>query len=75
MASLFKEIKERGTDIIERQIILNRKGHGLTLFVRLSLNQMRNKLTGYVVTFDDITQLEAAQRKAAWAGNGSTYCP
>ncbi len=67
MASLFQEIKKRKSDFIEKQVVLNREGHGYTLLVRLSLNQMRDKLTGYVVTFDDITQLEAAQRKAAWA--------
>lgn len=67
MAPLFKEIKEIGTDFIEKQITLNRDGYGHTLLVRLSLENTRNKLTGYVVTFDDITQLQAAQRKAAWA--------
>lgn len=67
MTSLFREIKETGTTFTEKQITLNQDGHGHTLLVRLALNQMRNKLTGYVVTFDDITQLQAAQRKAAWA--------
>jgi two-component system nitrogen regulation sensor histidine kinase NtrY len=67
MAPLFKEIKEIGTDFIETQITLNRSGHGHTLLVRISLERTRSKLTGYVVTFDDITQLQAAQRKAAWA--------
>lgn len=67
MAPLFKEMKEIGTDFIEAQITLNRDGHGHTLFVRISIERTRNKRTGYVVTFDDITQLQAAQRKAAWA--------
>lgn len=67
MASLFEEIKGTREDFIEKQVTLNRKGHGHTLLVRLSLNQLREKLMGYVVTFDDITQLQAAQRKAAWA--------
>lgn len=67
MASLFKEIKDRSGDIIEKQITLNRGGHGYTLLARLSLNRMRDKLTGYVITFDDITQLQVAQRKAAWS--------
>jgi two-component system nitrogen regulation sensor histidine kinase NtrY len=67
MTPLFKEIKEIGIDFIEAQITLTRNGHGHTLLVRISIEQTRNKLTGYVVTFDDITQLQAAQRKAAWA--------
>ncbi|MBA3812969.1 MAG: PAS domain-containing sensor histidine kinase [Alphaproteobacteria bacterium] len=67
MTPLFKEMKEIGTDFIEAQITLNRNGHGHTLLVRISIEHAKNKLTGYVVTFDDITQLQAAQRKAAWA--------
>ena len=67
MASLFQEIKEMGADFIEKQVALNRDAHGYTLLVRLSLNRIGDKLTGYVMTFDDITQLQAAQRKAAWA--------
>jgi two-component system nitrogen regulation sensor histidine kinase NtrY len=67
MTPLFKEIKEIGSDFIEAQITLNRNGHGHTLLVRISIERTKNKLTGYVVTFDDITQLQAAQRKAAWA--------
>lgn len=67
MMPLFKEIKEIGTNFIETQITLNRNGHGHTLLVRISIEHTRDKLTGYVVTFDDITQLQAAQRKAAWA--------
>lgn len=67
MAPLFKEIKESILDFIEAQITLNRNGHGYTLLVRISIEKTRSKRTGYVVTFDDITQLQAAQRKAAWA--------
>lgn len=64
MAPLFKDIKEMGEDFVEKQITLNRKGHGHTLLVRFSPH---GALKGYVVTFDDITQLQAAQRKAAWS--------
>ena len=67
MASLFEGIKEEGPDFIEKHVVHNRNGHGHTLLVRLSLNQMHNKVTEYVITFDDITQLQAAQRKAAWS--------
>jgi two-component system nitrogen regulation sensor histidine kinase NtrY len=67
MTPLFQDLQERGTDFIESQITLNREGHGHTLLVRISVKRAGNKRTGYVVTFDDITQLQAAQRKAAWA--------
>ncbi len=70
MAPLFKEIKEIKTNFIEKQVIFNQKGHGHTFFVRVSLEKKNSKITGYVVTFDDITQLQAAQRKAAWSDMG-----
>jgi len=37
-----------------------------TFFVRVSLEQVDHAIYGYVVTFDDVSQLIAAQRKAAW---------
>ncbi|WP_232228041.1 sensor histidine kinase NtrY-like [Asaia astilbis] len=40
---------------------------GRTLLVRVVGEQSGEGSTGYVVTFDDITALLAAQRKAAWA--------
>ncbi len=60
---LFKEIKEMKTDFIEKHVLITRKGHSHTLLVRLSLDKQKE----YVITFDDITQLQSAQRKAAWS--------
>ncbi|QCE35029.1 HAMP domain-containing protein [Acetobacteraceae bacterium] len=47
-------------------------GAGRTLFVRIvaereALAPDHSAYEGYVVTFDDITDLQAAQRKAAWS--------
>ncbi|HEX2940377.1 MAG TPA: PAS domain-containing sensor histidine kinase [Rhodopila sp.] len=38
-----------------------------TLLVRIGAELSGGRTDGYVVTFDDITELQAAQRKAAWA--------
>ena len=38
-----------------------------TLLVRIGAELRGSRAEGYVVTFDDVTELEAAQRKAAWA--------
>ncbi|MDT7950081.1 MAG: PAS domain-containing sensor histidine kinase [Acetobacteraceae bacterium] len=38
-----------------------------TLLVRIGTDLRGGRLDGYVVTFDDITELQSAQRKAAWA--------
>jgi len=37
------------------------------LLVRIGSDSRGGRLGGYVVTFDDITELQSAQRKAAWA--------
>ncbi|SDF71714.1 two-component system, NtrC family, nitrogen regulation sensor histidine kinase NtrY [Limimonas halophila] len=41
-------------------------GHSRTLLARVTVEQEGGLTTGYVVTFDEITDLLAAQRKAAW---------
>jgi two-component system nitrogen regulation sensor histidine kinase NtrY len=38
-----------------------------TLLVRIAPETRVGRASGFVVTFDDITELQAAQRKAAWA--------
>ncbi len=67
MASLFEGIADMDDGFIEQQITMNRKGHNHTFLVRLSPQEIKNRLTRYVMTFDDITQLQVAQRNAAWA--------
>ncbi len=42
-------------------------GRRRTLLVRIGTEVRGGHLDGFVVTFDDITELQAAQRKAAWA--------
>jgi two-component system nitrogen regulation sensor histidine kinase NtrY len=37
-----------------------------SFLVRIGAEQSAGRTEGYVVTFDDITELQAAQRKAAW---------
>ena len=37
------------------------------LLVRIGTDSRAGRALGYVVTFDDITELQSAQRKAAWA--------
>ena len=38
-----------------------------TLLVRIGAEMTAGRVNGFVVTFDDITELQLAQRKAAWA--------
>lgn len=52
---------------VQDSLALARKGRVRTLLVRLAAQSGPAGLTGYVLTFDDISELIAAQRQAAWA--------
>jgi two-component system nitrogen regulation sensor histidine kinase NtrY len=49
------------------EIVVGPASHRRTLLVRISVERGNGRSDGFVVTFDDITELQAAQRKAAWA--------
>ena len=49
------------------EIPLSRAGGTRTLIARIGSEMRRGRVAGFVVTFDDITELQSAQRKAAWA--------
>lgn len=65
---LLKEAMSRPDRMVEREVELTTKGNRtLTLLVRVSAECSERGVTGYVFTFDDMTELLSAQRKAAWA--------
>ena len=64
---LITDAYARPNSLIEAQISIQRDGRPSTLFVRLAADIVSAKVVGFVVTFDDITELVAAQRKAAWS--------
>ena len=47
--------------------LLQSDGSKRNLLVRIAIELIGEKETGAVITFDDITELQSAQRKAAWA--------
>ena len=64
---LFDRLIESGTPAAQEEVRLTRKGKLESLLVRMS--ERRNEeggLEGYVVAFDDVTDLVSAQRMAAW---------
>lgn len=66
-ADLFGQIVETGRDSVQEQINLTRDGQQESLLVRLALRRNNDgTLEGYVVAFDDVTDLVSAQRMAAW---------
>ena len=66
-AGLVTIAKLRKRSFVEEQIMLERSGQHLTLRARIAAERVDGAIIGYVVTFDDVTDLLSAQRKAAWS--------
>ena len=68
LTDLLNEAKNNWTEQIEKQLQFDRPGEpDHTLLVRIAPELMAGELSGFVVTFDEITALVSAQRQAAWA--------
>ena len=52
---------------LNEQITLVRRGLACILQITVIIQQERDIVKGYVITFDDVTALVGAQRKAAWS--------
>jgi two-component system nitrogen regulation sensor histidine kinase NtrY len=64
---LFDELAESGADVAQEEIKVTRQGRLENLLVRMSPRRSEEGgLEGYVVAFDDVTDLVSAQRMAAW---------
>jgi len=62
-----RELKERGNDFIEKQVQLMIKDRVLTILVATTiLRDDDDRYMGMVVVFEDLTQLQKAERVAAW---------
>ncbi|PVA06166.1 sensor histidine kinase NtrY-like [Thalassorhabdomicrobium marinisediminis] len=66
-ASLFEELTTTEAAVVQEQVNLVRGGQQESLLVRMS-HRLREDgtLEGYVVAFEDVTDLVSAQRMAAW---------
>ena len=66
-SGLFDRLRDAGTPALQEEIRLTRKGKLESLLVRMSVRRNDSgRLEGYVVAFDDVTELVSAQRMAAW---------
>ena len=66
-APLFDRLRDSGGNAVQEEVRLTRKGKLESLLVRLSTRRSEaGDLEGYVVAFDDVTDLVSAQRMAAW---------
>jgi len=64
---LLEEIRKSGSGYAQGRVNLMRDGQIQSLAVQMSAEFEKNEIVGYVVTFDDITEQLADQRRAAWA--------
>jgi two-component system, NtrC family, nitrogen regulation sensor histidine kinase NtrY len=67
MAELFDEATRRPERLAQSQVEIVRHHRSQTLLVRIAAEREDGDVKGYIATFDDITELLSAQRKAAWA--------
>ena len=64
---LFDAIRDAPTETVQDEVKVSRQGRLENLLVRMAKRRSENgNLEGYVVAFDDVTDLVSAQRMAAW---------
>jgi two-component system, NtrC family, nitrogen regulation sensor histidine kinase NtrY len=66
-ATLFREVAGNPDRARTAEIQTGPASHRRILLVRIGAELSGGRTDGFVVTFDDITELQSAQRKAAWA--------
>jgi two-component system nitrogen regulation sensor histidine kinase NtrY len=64
---LFNEVASSPDKARTAEIQAGPQNHRRILLVRIGAELSGGRTDGFVVTFDDITELQSAQRKAAWA--------
>ncbi len=66
-SELFQKLEDNARSASQGEVRLSRRGREETLLVRMSARLgSEGDLEGYVVTFDDVSDLVSAQRMAAW---------
>jgi two-component system nitrogen regulation sensor histidine kinase NtrY len=64
---LLTQAKETPTRPAQREIKILRDGQVRIINASITAEWIEGNIIGYVLTFDDITELQSAQRRAAWA--------
>lgn len=66
-APLFERLSSSVAETVQDEVRLMRQGRVESLLVRMAVRRAADgALEGYVVAFDDVTELVSAQRMAAW---------
>lgn len=65
---LLEQIKGRRKKSVNGEIHLTSQNQGKRVFLcRISVERLEDQNTGLIITFDDITEIQAAQRTSAWS--------
>ncbi len=67
LVDLINQFDPTREQILSHQISLTRQGVSRVLQVSVTLDHSKRKISGFIITFDDVTPLLQAQRKAAWS--------
>ena len=67
MSDMFLELKKSNQKIITKEIELIRNKKKIIIITTITAEKNKNKVLGYVVTFDDMTEFFKMQRVAAWS--------
>jgi two-component system nitrogen regulation sensor histidine kinase NtrY len=66
-AALLDRLRNTGVEAAQEEVRVSRAGRLENLLVRMAVRRTaEGRLEGYVVAFDDVTDLVSAQRMAAW---------
>lgn len=66
-AAIMKDVARNPGRRHRGEVVVQLNDRSRTLMVQLAAEQLASEIVGYVFTFDDITDLQQAQRTAAWA--------
>ena len=67
MKDLFNSLQKNKQPLVMSELELIRNNKKLTLITKITVEKDKNKILGYVVTFDDMTEFFKIQRVAAWS--------
>ena len=67
LGGMLDQVRSRPDRQLQEQVEIERDGQKRTLHVRIAAEQSGTTSRGFVVTFDDVSDLMSAQRMAAWA--------
>jgi len=67
LKDLLSQAQQKPIRVAQREVKLLRDGQLRIINASIAAEWVDNDIIGYVLTFDDITELQSAQRRAAWA--------